>query len=128
VSGGAPALTKLQWQKRLRGAGLTPTEYLVLLTLSTYAGGDLRHAHPGWERLRADTSLDVRTIKKAASALIAKGYLLLTRPGGNQYGKGTANEYALSLPVIHKGDTECTPSSGAAGPPRGTSGASEGGH
>lgn len=126
MSDGAPALTKLQWQKRLRGAGLTPAEYMVLVTLSTYADRHLRNARPGWARMVNDTGLDLRTIKKAVSHLLGKEYLVLTEPGGNQYGKGRANVYELTLPVVHKGDTAGAPSDGAEGARRGTSGAARG--
>lgn len=135
MTDGAPALTKLLWQKRLRGADLTPVEYMVLLTLSTYADKALMNAHPGWVRLAADTRLDVRTIKKAVRSLTAKGYVQLIQPGGNQYGKGVANAYRLTLPVVHKGDTGSTPyledgpdGRGARSAPRGASGAHEGRH
>ncbi len=135
MTSGAPALTKLLWQKRLRGADLTPVEYMVLLTLSTYADRALMRAHPGWTRLAADTHLDVRTIKKAVRTLMAKGYVQLVQPGGNQYGKGTANDYRLTLPVVHKGDTGSTPypgeepeRRGASGARRGASDVEEGGH
>lgn len=131
----APAPTKLLWQKQLRGAGLSATEYMVLLTLSTYADENLRHAHPGWARLAADTGLDVRTIKKAAASLQERGFILLTEWGGNQYGKGRANEFAI-LPIgVHKGRIECPPcdededsQGGHSVRPRGASGAQEGGH
>lgn len=91
-------MTKLAWQKALRGAELSPTEYMVLLTISTYTDEHLEHAHPGWARLADDTHLDRRTIKKAVDSLRMKGYLVLTMPGGNQYRKGLANEYHLTLP------------------------------
>ncbi|NKY08975.1 helix-turn-helix domain-containing protein [Cellulomonas hominis] len=135
MTDGAPALSKLLWQKRLRGADLTPVEYMVLLTLSTYADRALMRAHPGWTRLAADTRLDTRTVKKAMRALADKGYVQLVQAGGNQYGKGTANDYRLTLPVIHKGDTGSTPypydepeGRGASRARRGTSRVSEGGH
>lgn len=135
MTDGAPALTKLLWQKRLRGADITPVEYMVLLTLSTYADRSLMRAHPGWTRLAADTRLDTRTIKKAMRALADKGYVQLVQAGGNQYGKGTANDYRLTLPVVHKGDTGSTPypdeetdRRGASRAPRGTSHVVEGGH
>lgn len=103
----ATPLTKLGWQKALRGAPLTPTEYMVLSTMATYTDQHMQNAHPGWTRLVNDTRLDLRTIKKAATSLIGKGYLVLVQPGGNQYGKGSANVYAVTIP---KGGTQCTPS------------------
>lgn len=135
-------MTKLGWQKALRGADLTPTEYMVLLTISTYADKHLKHAHPGWNRLVNDTQLDVRTIKKAVSSLIEKEYLVLAVPGGNQYRKGQANEYHLTLPASTTPSPRGTPNDPLDNlegvhlvqqgvhpvHPRGTSGAWEGVH
>ncbi|WP_324650991.1 helix-turn-helix domain-containing protein [Georgenia sp. H159] len=139
-------MTKLGWQKALRGADLTPTEYMVLSTLATYTDRHMQNAHPGWTRLVADTHLDLRTIKRAATSLIDKGYLILVEAGGNQVRKGAANVYAVTLP---KGDIQWPPSGGLDSDgsvsthgglteyevegvhpmhPRGTSGAAEGVH
>lgn len=100
---GAPALTKLQWQKRLRGADLTNTEYRVLMTICSYTDKTLGNAHPGWARIVADSCITEKTAKKAVVALVAKGWLRLVEAGGNQYGKGRANVYALAVPLSTRG-------------------------
>lgn len=115
--------TKLQWQKDLRGADLTATEYMVLLTLSTYASKDGTSIHPGWTRLIKDTHLDIRTAKKAVTSLIKKGFLAQTEVGGNQYGYKQANVYELLQPPPRG-----TPSVPLREEGRGTSGAVEGVH
>lgn len=96
-------VTKLDYLKRLRGADLTPTEYMVLSTLCTYSRADLTGARPGWNRLIEDTLLGRSTVKRAVTSLTLKGFLVLVAEGGNAVGKGFANEYRLTLPVIHKG-------------------------
>lgn len=87
--------SKLAWQKALRGRPLTPAQYMALITISTYADQDGRHAHPGWANLAKDTGMDVRTLKGAVTRLVAGGYLTCTARGG---GRGHANEYALAEP------------------------------
>lgn len=104
---GAPTLTKLDYQKRLRGAGLNPTEYMVLNMMLCYANADLTNARPGHMRLAEDTGLDERTVRRVVARLTEKGYLVLSLQGGNLIGRGMANVYMLTLPshlrVIHKG-------------------------
>lgn len=84
--------SKLKWQRQLRGHPISPTEYRVLLAVFVYTDRDGEHAYPGWERLVADTRLDMRTVKAAVRRLVDRGYLMQTREGG---GRGRANEYAL---------------------------------
>ncbi|MFJ2300481.1 helix-turn-helix domain-containing protein [Oerskovia paurometabola] len=89
-------MNKFEYQKALRGAGLTAQQYMVLMTLQTYANADGTRAHPGWDKLRADTSLDPRTIKSAVKALEARGFLVCTE---SQRVRGSANVYSLTLPL-----------------------------
>jgi hypothetical protein len=107
VRTGAPTLTKLDYQKRLRGAGLTPTEYMVLVTMLGYANADLSNARPGHSRVAEDTALDERTVRRVVGRLADKGYLMLSLQGGNVVGRGMANVYMLTLPrhlrLVHKG-------------------------
>lgn len=89
-------LSKLEWQKTLRGASdLSLAEYRVLMTLSTYADAQLENARPGLARLVDDTCLNEKSVKKALSGLVGKSYITLTEPGGNQHGKGRANTFRL---------------------------------
>ncbi|MGN8245281.1 hypothetical protein ACTHAM_002400 [Cellulomonas soli] len=103
MSDGAPALTKLQWQKRLRGADITNTEYRILMTICSYTDKSLSNAHPGWARIVADSCITEKTAKKAVFSLMVKGWLRLVEAGGNQYGKGRANVYALAVPLSTRG-------------------------
>ncbi|MBH0118028.1 hypothetical protein I0Q12_00155 [Rhodococcus sp. CX] len=130
------SLNKFAWLEALRGAELTHAEYRVLVNLSTYARGDLTNAHPGLTRLAVDAHVTEGTAKKALRSLVAKGWLVLTDPGGNAYWRGKANVYALSIP---KGVTELPPwgeekgvnrhtEGGQSGTEGGQSTPSEGGH
>jgi hypothetical protein len=103
VTAGAPALTKLTYLTRLRGAGLTPAEHTVLVTMLTYARKDLTGARPGWARLCADTELSRNTVKQAVRRLICGGFLVLTEQGGNVVGHGRSNVYTLRLPLSTRG-------------------------
>ena len=86
---------KLLWLRNLRGHNLTSTQFMVLVTIAGYGDATGLGAHPGWSRLQQDTGLDRRTIKTAVSHLLEAGYLVKTAEGGNQFGRGRANEYAL---------------------------------
>ncbi|WP_040582641.1 helix-turn-helix domain-containing protein, partial [Sedimentibacter sp. B4] len=79
--------------------GLSPVQVTVLVMVATYAGADGGGAHPGWSRLTVDTGLDVRTVKRAVRDLVGLGWLEQTAVGGNQFGKGKANEYRLTEPT-----------------------------
>jgi len=130
---GPAALTKLQWQKHLRGAPLTHSEYRVLMTISTYTDARGLHAHPGWDRIAEDANVDRRTARRAVKALIRFGWLTLTAKGGNAVAYRAADEYALGTPAhpkgvnttpldraqtVHKGDN-LTPLAGVQSSPQG---------
>jgi hypothetical protein len=91
-------LNKFAWTKALRGADLTNAEYRVVVNLSTWADADLSNAYPSLAALCAASQVSVATGKKALKTLIAKGWVVLVEPGGNQYFKGKANVYALTVP------------------------------
>lgn len=91
--------SKLAWQKELRGADLTHSEYRVLLTISTYTDAQGSKAHPGWDRIARDARMDKRNAKRAVANLIEKGWLRLTRKGGNNVGYRIADEYELTTPT-----------------------------
>lgn len=96
--------SKLTWLRDLRGRGLSPVQFTVLVAMFSYTDKKGGGAHPGWARLQQDTLLDLRTIKRAVRDLVELGYLIQTAEGGNQYGKGRANEYALGdLTKIREG-------------------------
>lgn len=125
-------MNKFEYQKRLRGAGLTAPQYMVLMTLQTYANADGTRAHPGWERLRADTGLDPRTIKSAVGALCKRGFL---REVESKKVRGSANVYDLTLPdegttvAQQENPRSAEPNPrGTSDAPRGTSDAVQGGH
>lgn len=91
--------SKLNWLKSLRGVDVSATQYLVLVTISTYTDKNGLNAHPGWGRLQEDTGLQLNTIKKAVKVLMSKRLLILSEEGGNQHWKGKANVYELA-PVL----------------------------
>lgn len=117
-------MTKLEWQKRLRGAHLTAVEYMVLSTLATYTDSTGCNAYPGWKRLSEDTYLDVKTVKRAVVRLCEKGFLRLSSIGGNAVGKGRANVYELTLSPP-KGGQQDPPSELARGAEKSPRGAPE---
>ncbi|WP_146070939.1 hypothetical protein [Arthrobacter sp. B1805] len=119
--------SKLDWQKSLRGVDLSHAEYRVLMTISTYTDGNLRNARPGLSRIIADACVNAKTARAALKSLTTKGYLMCTGEGGNQFGKGKANVYAIPLSVpkvgsdslssdTGKGATEWDPSNSPKGP------------
>lgn len=121
------ALNKFTWMEALRGADLTHAEYRVLLNLSTWANGDLGNAYPGVSALCEAAQVSLPTAKKALKSLTAKGWIVLTERGGNQFWKGKANVYSLAIP---KGAAQSLPSSSQGGKPftEGGTSVSEGGN
>lgn len=71
---------------------LTSTQHLVALTLSLYAGADGGGARPGVPRLAEATGFTERTVTAALGALVERGVIRVTQPGG---GQGRATEYRL---------------------------------
>lgn len=104
------ARTKLQWFTELRGAELSHAEFRVAVVLATFSDASMENAYPGVARLAADAQVSEPTLKRALRALQEKGWVRLTQRGGNQFGKGRANVYALSSPAS-KGGSQLPPSS-----------------
>ncbi|MEV6660627.1 hypothetical protein [Nocardia fluminea] len=96
----ARRLDKFAWMEALRGADLTHAEYRVAANLWTYARADLTNARPGPVTLREAARVNEKTLKKALSALVAKGWIRITEQGGSEPG-GTrrATVYALTFPT-----------------------------
>lgn len=91
--------SKMRYMTKLRGAGLTPAEHLVLTTLWTYTSADLTHAHPGRERLQGDTGLSREGVRIALRSLEEKGFIVLVEKGGYRGKRKMADVYDLSLPT-----------------------------
>ncbi|MBF6328511.1 GntR family transcriptional regulator [Nocardia transvalensis] len=119
-------MNKFAWLEALRGVDLTHAEYRVAVNLSTWANGDLTNAYPGKEALAEAAGVSMPTLKKALRSLTEKGWVVLVERGGNQYWKGKANVYSLTVP---KGANGLPPSSSQGGKPfsQGGSSVSEGG-
>lgn len=102
--------TKLSWLKNLRGADLNDAEFRVLVVLATYTDKLGNNAFPGNTRLAADCLMQARSIRRILHRLEAKGWIVETSRGGNEYGKGRANEYQIVRypskgdPTVRKGD------------------------
>lgn len=100
---------------KLRGAGLPPAEYMVLMMVWTYSNEDMVNAFPSLNRLAEDTGLSKSTVKRCLRSLRTKGYLTVDARGGNVDGKNLATRYRLTLPagggVTHEppGGHQCTP-------------------
>lgn len=90
--------SKLEWEKLLRRSPISHAQYRVLMTVASYTDKHGKGAHPGWARLASDAEVNERTAKAAVVRLLDLGWLVQTGRGGNAYGKGTANTYALSTP------------------------------
>lgn len=84
---------------RLRGAGLSPTDYQVLMTIWTYSDQNMHNAFPSVSSLEKDTGHSRRTVQRSLNALRDKGFLTVSKPGGNVDGKNRATRYRLTLPV-----------------------------
>lgn len=95
----AHKLDKLAWQKEFMKADLTPSERVAGFVLSVFANAALNQAYPGVHLLAWRTGLTHDTVKHALRGLGSKGWITLVAPGGNQYGKGSANTYALTYPA-----------------------------
>lgn len=120
-------LDKLAWQKEFMKADLTPSERVTGFVLSVFANAALNQAYPSVHLLAWRTGLTHDTVKSALRGLASKGWITLVAPGGNQYGKGSANTYALTYPATpvyrpeparrnaKKGGAQRPPSSGAKG-------------
>lgn len=106
------SLNKFAWMKALRGADLTHAEYRVVVNLSTWADADLSNAFPGLAALCVAARVSVPTARKALKSLAEKGWLVLVEPGGNQYFKGKANVYALTVPETAAGTSAPTAEGG----------------
>ena len=102
--------TKLSWLKNLRGADLNDAEFRVLVVLATYTDKLGNNAFPGNMRLASDCLMQARSIRRILHRLEAKGWIVETSRGGNEYGKGRANEYQIVRypgkgdPTVPKGD------------------------
>lgn len=89
-------LDKFTWQKKLRGADLTKTEYCVLMNISTYTGPDLKGATMSVATIASDCRIDARWAQRNIKSLQQKGFLKITTPGGNA--PGNTNTYEVTLP------------------------------
>lgn len=94
-----------QWIEALQddpGVSASELRLIGLVRWATYeTGGDVR---PGDENVAKAIRADVRTVKRIRKSLMAKGYLVLDKPGrGNAH---LAAVYHLSVPV--RGDTVVT--------------------
>lgn len=88
--------SKLTWQKHLNGAPLTHMQYRVLSTIATYTGKTGQNAFPGLTNLARDCGIkDRRAIRRTLRELERDEWIVVTSPGGNEYGKGRATVYAL---------------------------------
>lgn len=92
-------ISKMTYPTRLRGADLTASEYRVLMTIWTYSDEHMRKAYPSRARLATDCCMSLASVKRAVTALTAKGYLTIDARGGWSEGGNRANVYHLSLPA-----------------------------
>ncbi|WP_371829876.1 helix-turn-helix domain-containing protein [Rhodococcoides yunnanense] len=109
MTGVRVARTKLQWFTELRGADLTHAEFRVVTILATYTDAQMDNAFPGLNKLATEARVRVNTAREALKSLQSKGWIRLTQEGGNQYGKGRANVWSLTIPG-EKGVADRTPS------------------
>ena len=87
------------WRSAICESDLPATAKHVALTISLYMNERGGSAFPGGSRLARDTSLDLRTVKRALALLEAEGWLTVVHRGSCvRGGRRTANEYAASQP------------------------------
>lgn len=92
-------ITKMTYVTKLRGADLTPGEYLVLMTIWTYTDERMQNAWPGRDRLQTDTGMSREGVRLALRSLEEKGFIILTAKGGYRGKQKMADVYSLSLPT-----------------------------
>ncbi|MBB1495888.1 hypothetical protein J4N02_08315 [Propioniciclava sp. MC1595] len=120
-----PRVDKMTYLTQLRGRhDLTPADVRLLVAVWTYTDAWGRNAFPGNKKLAADVCLSPRNGPKEITArlrdLVARGYLVVTAPGGSVAGgERRATNYALALPPATRGaDTpRSDPTTGGAEPP-----------
>lgn len=83
------------WWRCMRGADLKLADIAVAYMLMSYADNDGSSAHPGNERLMADTGASESTVKRALKALVESGWIRVVSPGG----RSGACEYQLTIPL-----------------------------
>lgn len=89
---------RYEWERKLRGCigkapqQITPTEFVVLVMLSTYTTRVGSGARPAAATLAEDCGTSVKTVRRALATLTEKKYIEVTAAGG---GKHRPTEYAL---------------------------------
>jgi hypothetical protein len=92
---------KLTWYKQLRGADLTPTQDWLLTLLSTYTNEHGGNAHPGIDRLMADSGLSKSQVHRTLRELEGKGAIAVVQKGGGRLSGsalGAATVYCILIP------------------------------
>ena len=105
--------SKMRYVTLLRRSGLTPAEYMLLMTIWTYSDEKMGSAFPSVNQLADDTGLSPRYVKTVRKKLEDRGFLILKSRGGRKQGKPEASEYRLALPPSippQMGDPQITPS------------------
>jgi len=95
----ANRFSKLTSLKALRGHEISNGAYRVLLAIFNYTDEAGENAHPGEQRLAADTGLSPRSVRNYLKSLTKDGYLVKGPRGhgnGGQ-GRGFATVYALGM-------------------------------
>lgn len=77
-----PYLTSKIW-KLTQKKTLTSPEKFVLIAISNYTDEEYK-AYPSLMRLSLDTGYNIKTVKKARTALVSKGFIIFT---GKKYGQ-----------------------------------------
>ena len=105
--------SKMRYVTLLRRSGLSPAEYMLLMTIWTYSDGKMGSAFPSVSQLAEDTGFSPRYVKTVRKKLEDRGFLILKSRGGRKQGKPEASEYRLALPPSippQMGDPQITPS------------------
>lgn len=87
------------WRSAISDSDLHSTVKHVALALSLYMNERGGSAWPGAERLARDTSLHVRTVRRALTFLTENGWLQVVGRGGRRGGRKIANEYVAAIPT-----------------------------
>jgi hypothetical protein len=98
----ADRFSKLTYLKALRGHEITNGAYRVLVAIFNYTDEAGENAHPGEQRLAADTGLSSRSVRDYLKWLTEKKYLIKGPRGHGNGGQkpGMATVYALGMPDL----------------------------
>ncbi|WP_258933246.1 helix-turn-helix domain-containing protein [Nesterenkonia pannonica] len=68
------------------------------MAIASYTDSNGSNAHPGKERLAANTGIHIKNLRRHLKALEESGWIMVEEAGGNARFKGAATVYQLTTP------------------------------